>query len=121
LRDVFVHRYGTDARDPVPLAVEFEAHEGTGLQVQMRVDVPDEFEVEEQRLLELGVFLLDASGALVSSTVIETPAVEGPVSLEASVSAEIATVVVELFDPASGRVAVFRDAVPPPSDGLEPY
>jgi hypothetical protein len=43
------------------------------------------------------------------------------VSLEASVSAEIATVVVELFDPASGRVAVFRDAVPPPSDGLEPY
>ena len=116
LRDVFPHRYGPWSRTLLTLPVQMSRFAAAGQgrsEIEVHTEVPTSFATGAADTLEVTLFLLDAAGAAVERVGETIGAEPGPVSLRAPLPAEAATVVVEVLDRETGRVAGAREAARP--------
>lgn len=115
LREVFPHRYAPSASEILPLTSQrarFRGKSGSGLEMEIHTRIPGELVTEYTDSLELGVFLLSSSGMrwTVERRRVEAEP-EGDVHLRVPVRRDANRVVLELYDPDTGRAAALRTPV----------
>jgi TonB family protein len=111
LRPILPHRYGRASRivSPLPgqVAVFRGATDGTW-DVEIHTDVPVALATGERDGIEIGLFLLDGDGRILSERRDMTPARPSTVAVRASTVSGTETIVVELYNETAGRAAALR-------------
>ena len=124
LSEVYPHRYGTEARTVVPLQGDVtRAVGGTDGSVHIRVrsQVPEVFATGGSAQLRLGVFLVKANGGTVELSRASLAAVAGaPIDVTAVAAASASALLVEVYDPATGRTASLVAGVRGSVEGAAP-
>ena len=116
LGEVLSHRYGTASRSVSTLlgqVTRFSSDEPGVLKIRINTEVPDYLASDPSDMLELGLFLMDSEGDELSAIRRRVRAEVASISLRAPASPEVASIVVELFDPTTGRAAQIREVVTP--------
>lgn len=114
LREVFPHRYAPSSSEVVPLTSQrarFRGRSQRSMEMEIHTRVPEELVSELADSLDLGVFLLSSSGMRWTVERRHIAAEAGEVHVRVPVRPEANRVVLELYDPESGRAAALRSPI----------
>lgn len=114
LMNVFPHRYGPRGRDVYALDGEvtrFRAEDGSGTALELRARVPSLFATGGRDSVDVGVFLMDEAGGVLTRARRRIATAERAVFFRIAAPESARTAVLEFLDPVDGRAASLRAEV----------